>query len=105
MDSPFEIFINCTFFFSLFIEMLKNTVHYYKDGDILVSIQHTIFRLHRNFLDIASKVFEDMFFYAISTMIMTDNVSCLILTLQRSKILLIFLYPKNIYIRILGKWR
>src|SRR5438067_891923 len=55
---PFKIFKQAHFslthyLFSLDIEMLKtqrSSVHYYEDGDILVTVQHIVFRLHRNFL-------------------------------------------------------
>ncbi|CAG8445488.1 307_t:CDS:1 [Acaulospora morrowiae] len=39
----------------------KSQLHYYEDGDILVVVQDTIFRLHKNILSLSSKVFADMF--------------------------------------------
>src|SRR2546430_1122686 len=39
----------------------NSSVHYYEDGDILVTVQDVTFRLHKNILSIASKVFRDMF--------------------------------------------
>ncbi|PKK76153.1 hypothetical protein RhiirC2_734967 [Rhizophagus irregularis] len=83
----------------------QSTVHYYEDGDILVTVQHTVFRLHQNFLAMASRVFEDMFAYATKSDINNDNnnnVSCLTLTDTSAAAfenLLTFLYPRK-YIRI-----
>ncbi|GBB85620.1 hypothetical protein RclHR1_01210028 [Rhizophagus clarus] len=42
----------------------RNSVHYYEDGDLLIIVQDTIFRLHKIVLSISSKVFKDMFTYA-----------------------------------------
>ncbi|RIA90743.1 hypothetical protein C1645_769231 [Glomus cerebriforme] len=42
----------------------RSSVHYYEDGDILISIQNTVFRLHKIILSIASKIFQDIFVYA-----------------------------------------
>src|ERR1043166_8279713 len=81
-----------------------STVHYYEDGDILVTVQHTVFRLHRSFLAMASKVFEDMFSYAGSSGV-NNNMSCITLTDTSAAVfenLLTFLYPKH-YLRISWK--
>ncbi|CAG8436771.1 12662_t:CDS:1 [Funneliformis caledonium] len=45
----------------------QNTVHYYEDGDILITVQDVTFRIHKNILSIASKVFRDMFTCATSS--------------------------------------
>ncbi|PKC60828.1 hypothetical protein RhiirA1_467482 [Rhizophagus irregularis] len=42
----------------------KSSIHYYEDGDLLIIIQDTIFRLHKIILSISSKIFQDMFAYA-----------------------------------------
>ncbi|RIA90763.1 hypothetical protein C1645_769262 [Glomus cerebriforme] len=84
------------------VKSQQSTVHYYEDGDILVTVQHTVFRLHRNFLAMASKVFEDLFSYATTSDINDDNVPCLTLTDTSAlafEDLLTFLYPKK-YVRI-----
>ncbi|CAG8562185.1 3838_t:CDS:2 [Dentiscutata heterogama] len=39
----------------------KSTVHYYDDGDLLIVVQDTTFRIHRNIIVLSSKVFRDMF--------------------------------------------
>src|SRR2546421_1960528 len=80
----------------------QSTVHYYEDGDILVTVQQTVFRIHRNFLAMASKVFEDMFACSTSSDVSNDNISCITLTDTSSTVfenLLTFLYPKN-YVRV-----
>ncbi|GBC09299.1 hypothetical protein RclHR1_08750008 [Rhizophagus clarus] len=80
----------------------QSIVHYYEDGDILITVQQTVFRLHRNFLAMASKVFEDMFSFATKSDINNENVSCLTLTDTSATAfenLLTFLYPRK-YIRI-----
>src|SRR4051812_30350780 len=81
----------------------QSKVHYYEDGDILVTVQHTVFRLHRNFLAMASKVFEDMFTYAGSSDVNNmSTMSCITLTDTSATVfenLLTFLYPRN-YLRI-----
>src|SRR5579862_5178391 len=39
----------------------KSTLHYYPDGDILITVKEITFRLHKNILSLCSKVFQDMF--------------------------------------------
>ncbi|CAG8811857.1 24462_t:CDS:2 [Dentiscutata erythropus] len=45
----------------------KSTVHYYDDGDILIVVQDTTFRIHRNLIVLASKIhryqFSKIFLY------------------------------------------
>ncbi|RHZ80539.1 hypothetical protein Glove_134g57 [Diversispora epigaea] len=42
--------------------MTQNSrIHYYSDGDILIIVNDTRFRLHRNIMGLASKIFQDMF--------------------------------------------
>jgi len=79
----------------------RSTVHYYEDGDILVTVNDTIFRIHRNFLAMASRVFEDMFACTTSFEVNSD-ISCITLTDTSAAVfenLLTFIYPKK-YVRI-----
>ncbi|GBB84854.1 hypothetical protein RclHR1_11430002 [Rhizophagus clarus] len=39
----------------------KSTLHYYPDGDILITVKGITFCLHKNILSLCSKVFQDMF--------------------------------------------
>ncbi|CAG8436762.1 12660_t:CDS:1 [Funneliformis caledonium] len=71
----------------------NSSVHYYEDGDILVTVQDVTFRIHKNILSIASKVFRDMFTCAISS---KEDIPSIILTDTSSTIfenLLSYLYP------------
>ncbi|CAI2163825.1 2704_t:CDS:1 [Funneliformis geosporum] len=71
----------------------NSSVHYYDDGDILVTVQDVTFRIHKNILSIASKVFRDMFTCAISS---KEDIPSIILTDTSSTTfenLLSYLYP------------
>ncbi|CAI2175048.1 19565_t:CDS:1 [Funneliformis geosporum] len=79
----------------------RNTLHYYEDGDILVTVNDTLFRLHRSFLAMASRVFEDMFACSVPSS-NNENISCITLTNISSTVfenLLTFIYPRK-YVRI-----
>ncbi|RGB25390.1 BTB/POZ domain-containing protein [Rhizophagus diaphanus] len=39
----------------------KSSLHYYSDGDILITVKGITFCLHKNILSLCSKVFQDMF--------------------------------------------
>ncbi|PKY45504.1 hypothetical protein RhiirA4_401320 [Rhizophagus irregularis] len=71
----------------------KSSLHYYEDGDILVIVQNVTFRLHKNILSIASKVFQDMFKCAVAS---REDLPTISLTDTSSTIfenLLSYLYP------------
>src|SRR3954452_1311446 len=73
----------------------KSSVHHYEDGDILVTVQDVTFRLHKNILSIASKVFRDMFTCAIAS---KEELPTINLTDTSSTVfenLLSYLYPNK----------
>ncbi|GES80367.1 BTB/POZ domain-containing protein [Rhizophagus clarus] len=52
----------------------NNQIHYYIDGDVLFIVEDTKFRVHKNIIGLASKMFNDMFTCATPTQSDSDNI-------------------------------
>lgn len=78
-------------------------IHNYPDGDILIIVNGTIFRLHKNIMALASKVFQDMFMCATPSNNDTDKIPEVILEGETAALtfedVLSFIYP-NTYMPI-----
>ncbi|CAG8636880.1 10882_t:CDS:1 [Funneliformis mosseae] len=81
----------------------NSKLHYYSDGDILFIVESTIFRIHKNIIGLASKMFYDMFTCAVpNSPSDEENIPEIVLEGEQSKTfedLLSYIYP-NTYIMI-----
>ncbi|GBB84853.1 hypothetical protein RclHR1_11430001 [Rhizophagus clarus] len=76
----------------------NNQIHYYIDGDVLFIVEDTKFRVHKNIIGLASKMFNDMFTCATPTQSDSDNIPEVELEGESSKTfenLLSHIYPNT----------
>ncbi|KAG9288830.1 hypothetical protein G9A89_001154 [Geosiphon pyriformis] len=75
--------------------MSKHPQHYYENGDVILIVEDTLFRVHKQVLQLASPVFDDLFNLASSS---EDNLTKVPLSAESAEefgMFLSYLYPTS----------